>query len=140
MRAPAANKPHLIHFTQTGSSEDGFLISTQLAEKLPFPVKRIFWLQQVPENKVRGHHAHHTTQEVLVVLQGQVAVTLESLAGECKFLLNQSDTGLFIPARTWVKLTFSDNAIALCLASTDFEEADYIRDYAQFRQICLASR
>ncbi|MGV3587150.1 MAG: sugar 3,4-ketoisomerase [Adhaeribacter sp.] len=134
-----AKVPKIIHFDAIGSATEGFLFSTQAANKLPFRVKRTFWLQGIPEKYTRGHHAHYTTQEVLISLQGSITVTTQSAAGEQIFTLNYPDAGLYIPALCWVTLNFSADALLLCLASTDYNEQDYIRDYEEFRRICLAS-
>ena len=135
----SAKVPTIINFDAFGAAPEGYLFSTQAADKLPFTVKRIFWLQQVPETHTRGHHAHHTTEEVLVPLQGQLTVTTQGISGEHTYVLNRPDAGLYIPAGCWVTLSFSPDALLLCLASTDYDEADYIRDYDEFRRICLAS-
>lgn len=131
--------PKIICFDQFGATSEGYLFSTQAAGNLPFLVKRVFWLQQVPENYSRGQHAHATTEELLVALRGTVTVTTQNAAGKQTFTLNQPATGLYIPALHWVTLSFSADALLLCLASTDFNESDYIRDYEEFRRICLAS-
>ena len=64
-------------------------------------------------------------------------MTLRPLAGSEKqaFTLTDSTQGLYIPAMCWTELRFSEGAVALCLASTDFSEADYIRDYNRFKQL-----
>ena len=135
----SAKIPRIIYFDAIGTASEGFLFSTQAAANLPFPVKRTFWLQRVPENYTRGHHAHYTTEEILIPLQGSITVTTQSAAGEQLFTLNRADAGLYIPAKCWVTLSFSAEALLLCLASTDYNEADYIRDFDAFRRICLAS-
>ncbi|GEO03920.1 hypothetical protein AAE02nite_15840 [Adhaeribacter aerolatus] len=134
-----AKVPKIIYFDAIGTAAEGFLFSTQTAGNLPFAVKRAFWLQHVPENYTRGHHAHYTTEEVLIPLQGSITVTTQSATGEQTFTLNHPNAGLYIPACCWVTLAFSADALLLCLASTDYNEADYIRDYEAFRRNCLAS-
>lgn len=131
--------PGLLQFKGNGTAAEGFLFSTQAAAQLPFAVKRVFWLQQVPEDFTRGHHAHYTTQEVLVALRGSIRVSTQSQGGQHDFTLNNPQTGLYIPARCWVTLAFSPEALLLCLASTDYNPADYIRNYTEFQRICLAS-
>jgi len=130
-----AKAPNLFYFEAFGGTEEGYLFSTQDAEKLPFAVKRIFWLHRVPANHIRGQHAHLTTEEVLVSLQGTNTVTTETQAGKQDFTLDSPEQALYLPALCWVTLTFSPGALLLCLASNNFDPADYIRDYEVFQKI-----
>ncbi|MBC5775315.1 FdtA/QdtA family cupin domain-containing protein [Pontibacter sp. KCTC 32443] len=130
-----AESPYLISFEQVGSTAEGVLTSTQYADKLPFAVKRVFWIQGMPPEIVRGHHANKTTQEVLVALAGSIKVKAETSAGTSEFILSSADKGLYIPALCWTELTFSEETIALCLASTDYDEQDYLRDYEKYKQL-----
>lgn len=125
-------KPYLILFDQIGNPAEGFLATTQYAEKLPFPVKRVFWTHGIPFGVARGNHANQQTQEVLVAVNGSIEVKAEWADGQETFTLNSPASGLYIPALRWTTLRFSEGAIAVCLASTDFSEDDYIRDYASF--------
>lgn len=129
--------PRILTFPSSGDAGTGFLTSTQQAGALPFPVKRVFWVQQVPENRKRGLHAGKTMAEVLVALQGRVEVMTESVAGRQHFVLDQARQGLYVPERCWIELSFSADALLLCLASTDYDAGDYISDYAEFKRICL---
>jgi len=130
-----AKVPKIFNFEAFGSAEEGFLISTQAARQLPFPVKRVFWLHQVPVGYTRGHHAHHTTEEVLIALQGSITVNTETHAGKQVFTLDYPVKALYLPAKCWVTFTFSPGALLLCLTSTDYDPADYIRDYDLFQSL-----
>lgn len=132
-----ADSPYIISFEQTGSAAEGKLTSTQYADKLPFIVKRVFWIQGTPPEVVRGHHANKTTEEVLIALTGSIKVKAETSAGVAEFILSASDKGLYIPALCWTELTFAEGSIALCLASTDYDEQDYLRDYEKYKQLIL---
>jgi uncharacterized protein YjlB len=127
--------PYLFYYEAFGSTAEGYLITTQAAEKLPFAVKRVFWLHQVPADYIRGHHAHYTTEEVLIALQGSITITTETQAGKQTFILDSPKKALYLPALCWVTLTFSPDALLLCLASQNFAPADYIRDYTAFQKI-----
>jgi len=130
-----AETPYIISFEQIGSVADGMLTTTQFAERLPFAVKRVFWIQDTPPEKVRGHHANKTTREVLIALTGGIKVKAETADGLSEFILSTADEGLYIPALCWTELTFTEGTIALCLASTDYDEQDYLRDYAKYKQL-----
>jgi hypothetical protein len=127
--------PYLISFEQVGTTAEGLLTSTQFADKLPFALKRVFWIQGTPPAVTRGHHANKTTEEVLIALTGTIKVEAETSNGVSEFILSGSDKGLYIPALCWTKLTFTEGSIALCLASTDYDEQDYLRDYDKYKQL-----
>jgi 5-deoxy-D-glucuronate isomerase len=126
--------PYLLYFDQIGEQSTGFLASTQQASQIPFAVKRAFWIYGTPAGAVRGNHANKATEEVLVAVNGSITITADMGAGkEETFVLDSPTTGLYIPAMCWTRLSFAPGTIALCIASTDFDEEDYIRDYAAFR-------
>ncbi|WP_242922751.1 sugar 3,4-ketoisomerase [Pontibacter liquoris] len=129
--------PYILTFDSIGSLSEGFLTTTQQAQQLPFAVKRVFWMHGTPAAVVRGRHANVETQEVLVALTGSINVKTETAESSAVFELKHPDQGLYIPAMCWTELTFSPGAIALCLASTDFSEADYIRDHALFKKLAV---
>ncbi len=104
-------------------------------DKIPFKIKRVFWLHSIPEHAVRGQHANKLTEEVLVAISGGIQVKAETAGGMQYFDLAAPDQGLYIPSFCWTELTFKENTIGLCLASTDFDEADYVRDYQVYKQI-----
>lgn len=130
-----AETPYLIAFEQVGNVAEGVLTSTQFAHKLPFAVKRAFWIKDTPPDRVRGHHANKTTEEILIALTGKIEVKAETSAGVYKFSISEPNTGLYIPPLCWTELTFSEGTIALCLASTDYDEQDYLRDYDAFKKL-----
>ncbi|WP_108211579.1 sugar 3,4-ketoisomerase [Pontibacter mucosus] len=127
--------PYLLTFHRAGSLGTGFITSTQYADAIPFEVKRVFWTQATPPEVERGHHANLATEEVLIALSGSIHVLTDTGREKQAFTLTDSTQGLYIPAMCWTELRFSDGAVALCLASTDFSEADYIRDYSRFKQL-----
>jgi hypothetical protein len=131
--------PELIYFTQSGEPHLGFLVSTQRADWLPFPVKRVFWVHHVPGGVRRGQHAGKDMAEVVVAVQGRVDVYTECRAGRQHFVLDRPDVGLYVPPKCWIELSFSADALLVCLASTDYEEQDYIADYTEFQHTCLLS-
>jgi hypothetical protein len=130
----SAKIPSILTFPTAGDPGSGFLVSTQYADQLPFPVKRVFWVHHVPAGVARGGHAGKTMAEVLVAVQGRVVVDTESAAGKAQFVLDQPDRGLYVPAKCWISLSFSADALLLCLASTDYARQDYIDDYTEFKR------
>lgn len=125
----------MLSFDCIGSSKIGYITSTQVADNIPFEIKRVFWTQATPPHVERGHHANMATEEVLIALSGSIRVVTNTGKEQQAFQLTNPQQGLYIPAMCWTELHFSEGATALCLASTDFSEADYIRDYGRFTRL-----
>ncbi|MDN3667928.1 FdtA/QdtA family cupin domain-containing protein [Echinicola jeungdonensis] len=105
-------------------------------QQIPFQIKRTFWISGVPENSVRGVHAHHKDQQVTICLQGKVEVKLEDLAKkQYLFTLESPEQVLFLPHLVWSEFVFYSNAILLVMANENFSEDDYIRDKKVFEKL-----
>ena len=103
---------------------------------LPYPIKRVYYLFDVPSNSFRGGHAHKEQLEFLIALSGSFTVTLDNGQSKKSFLLNKPNKGLLLPTGIWRELEdFSSGAICLVLSSCEFEEDDYIRDYRSFKNL-----
>lgn len=103
---------------------------------LPFRIKRVYWIYDVPGGEHRGGHAFRNTEELIVALSGSFDVVLNDGKKEHRFSLNRSYYGLYVPAMIWRVLeNFSTNSLALIIASTEYEANDYIRDFELFRQL-----
>lgn len=111
----------------------GNLTVAQSKEKIPFDIKRVYWVYDVPSGEYRGGHAHKQCKEVIVALSGSFHVTLDNGQEKRTFLLNHPYEGLLVDVNTWRTLDdFSSGAVCLVLASEPFEEDDYIREYDYF--------
>ncbi|MCW5520693.1 WxcM-like domain-containing protein [Aureitalea sp. L0-47] len=100
---------------------------------LPYEIKRVYYLYDVPGDSSRGGHAHKEQLEFLVALNGSFDVVLDDGHSKRTFTLNRPYRGLLIPTGTWRGLSnFTSGAICLVASSGEYDEADYIRDYAQF--------
>jgi mannose-6-phosphate isomerase-like protein (cupin superfamily) len=100
---------------------------------LPFKIKRVYYLYDVPSDSFRGGHAHIEQHEFLVALSGSFDVVLDNGLQKKKITLNKPNKGLLIPTATWRELeNFSSGAICLVLSSGEFIEEDYIRSYDDF--------
>ena len=99
-------------------------------DTIPFAVKRVYYLYDIPSTARRGGHAHKEQEELLVALSGSFDVILNNGRESKAVTLNKPDKGLVIPRNMWRELeNFSSGAVCLVLASDVFEEADYIRDF-----------
>lgn len=102
---------------------------------LPYSVKRVYYLYDIPSNATRGGHSHIKQKEFLIALSGSFDVLLTDGKRKKIVTLNKPDVGLLIPNGIWRELEdFSSGAVCLVLASDVFEEGDYIRDYNQFKK------
>jgi len=100
---------------------------------LPYEVKRVYYLYDVPSDASRGGHAHIELQQCLIALSGSFDVLLDDGNNRTKVHLNKPNRGLIIPSGIWRELeNFSSGAVCLALVSEVYKEEDYIRDYNAF--------
>lgn len=128
--------PHLIELPKIGNSSIGYISISEQQKHLPFNPQRVFWTYFTPESIVRGRHAHHVTEQVLVAVAGRIIVTTEMPDGTVSvFRLEDPDTGVYIPPYAWHTMQYSHTAVQLAFASTCYDENDYIRSYDDFKRI-----
>lgn len=126
------SSPFIVEFPKIGKSVLGY-ISVAEKENLPFIPKRIYWTYYTPEEVERGGHSHFELQQILVAVSGRIEVTTELLCGTKEtFLLDRPNIGLYIPKMCWRDMKYSHNAVQICIASNEYDEKDYIRDYSIF--------
>ena len=100
---------------------------------VPFKIKRTYWIYDVPGGELRGGHAYDTLEEFIVAISGSLDVVLDDGTVKRTYHLNRSYYGLYVPKKIWRHMeNFSTNSLCLILASGDFDDNDYIRDYKQF--------
>ena len=100
---------------------------------IPFEIKRVYYLYDVPSGAERGGHSHKEQQEILIALSGSFDVILNDGTQEKTITLNKPFEGLLIANGIWRELkNFSSGAVCLVIASDVFEEQDYIRDFDHF--------
>ena len=101
---------------------------------IPFVSKRVYYLYDVPSGSKRGGHAHKEQQEFLIALSGSFDVILKDGKSSQTVTLNKPNLGLLIVDGIWRELrNFSSGAVCLVLASDEFDEEDYIREYKNFK-------
>jgi mannose-6-phosphate isomerase-like protein (cupin superfamily) len=129
-------RPGLFAFPKVGSPDIGYISIAELTKLIPFEVKRVFWTYYTPESIVRGRHAHYVTEQILIAVTGRIIVTTEMPDGEIStFVLEKPEQGVYIPPNVWHTMQYSHTAIQLVLASTEFSEADYIREHRKFKEV-----
>ena len=114
----------------------GNLTSIQNSIEIPFDIKRIFYLYDIPGGKDRGAHAHLECHQFLIAGSGSFDVLLDDGKSKKLVTLNQPFRGLHIPPGIWAsEVNFSSGSICLVLASHKYDEHDYIREYDKFLKI-----
>ncbi|MBO7591248.1 MAG: WxcM-like domain-containing protein [Prevotella sp.] len=102
-------------------------------KQIPFDIKRVHWIYDVPGGIERGGHAFKENEEFIVALSGSFDVEVDDGEDKRTFQLSRSYYGLFIPKGIWRSMNnFSTNSLALVLSSTDYDENDYMYDYQTF--------
>jgi oxalate decarboxylase/phosphoglucose isomerase-like protein (cupin superfamily) len=112
----------------------GNLTPVEGERDVPFPIRRVYWIYDVPGGAVRGGHAYRTLEEVFVALSGSFDLTVDDGRGSTiRQTLNRGYYGVYVPAMMWRRLSnFSTNAVCLIFASRHYDEGDYVRDYDTF--------
>lgn len=111
----------------------GNLSFIQEGASLPFPIERVYWIYDVPGGEIRGGHAFHEQCELIVAMSGSFDVVVTDGTTEKRYSLNRSYFGLYVPKMIWRHMeNFSTNSLALVIASTPYQEEDYIRDYNDY--------
>jgi hypothetical protein len=114
-------------------NKEGNLTSVENRKEIPFDVKRIFYLYDVPGGESRGAHAHKMCHQFIVAASGAFEVLLDDGNVKRVVQLNRPYMGLHIPPGIWAsEINFSSGSICLVLASHKYDENDYIRDYNEY--------
>lgn len=111
----------------------GNLSIIEQLKNIPFEIRRVHWVYDVPGGFDRGGHAYFETEEFIVALSGSFDVVIDDGTGIKTFQLNRSYFGLYVPKGMWRTMTnFSTNSLALVLSSTEYNDKDYISDYDEY--------
>ena len=117
------------------SDPRGNLTPIEAGFDIPFDVKRVYYLYDVPSGQSRGAHAHKALQQLIIAANGSFTMTLDDGQNKKSVTLNRPYQGLLIVPGIWRVLDdFSSGAVLLCLASEHYDEADYIRNYKEFKK------
>ncbi|WP_304343533.1 sugar 3,4-ketoisomerase [Chryseobacterium koreense] len=128
------NKPHLIHFNKIGSPALGYITIAEEQQNVPFEIKRVYWTYYTPQDIVRGGHAHKCLQQMIFAVSGTITFNTEDLQGNKQtFVLDHPSKGLYLPNLIWRDIHFTHSAVLLCLASENYDEKDYFRDFEEFK-------
>lgn len=113
--------------------ERGNLSFFEQNSHIPFEIKRVYWIYDVPGGEERGGHAYKTNEEFIIALSGSFDVVVNDGKETKRIQLSRSYYGVFVPKGMWRHMeNFSTNSLAFVAASTAYDAEDYIRDYDQF--------
>ena len=132
-------KPKKISLKNIGSNKIGFISILENFD-IPFDVNRVYLVHATPNNVTRGFHAHKELQQILIASSGSVKINLIDRYNNNQVIeLNSPKEGLYIPPLVWRTIEYSDNAVLVCLASINYDENEYIRDFNEFKKLIQVS-
>lgn len=123
------------HIKELKSIRDGRgnLTFVEGNQHIPFEIKRVYWLYDVPGGESRGGHAHRELQQFIIAASGSFDIVLDDGKEKTRIHLNRSYMGLYVPKMIWRELdNFSSSSVCLVLASELYDEKDYYRNYDDF--------
>lgn len=113
----------------------GDLTYVEGGRHLPFEIRRVYYLYNVPVDSHRGGHAHRDLQQVIFALSGSFRITVDDGCSRSEYLMRDPKRGLYINRLIWREMDlFSQGAVCMVLASLPYDEADYYRNYKDFLQ------
>lgn len=123
---------NIIYLPKIGDRQ-GYITAINNLVEIPFDVNRVFYLYDIPGGESRGAHSHKECHQFLVAASGSFEVLLDDGTTKRQVQLNKPDMGLHIPPGIWAsEINFSSGAICLVMASHNYNEQDYIRDYSKY--------
>ncbi len=133
MRNTTIFECRMIEIDKHHSNRKGNLSVVENNMQIPFETKRVYYLYDVPGGESRGAHAHKELEQLIVAVSGSFTVTLDDGKEKREFTLNRPYQGLYVVSGIWRDLdNFSSGAVCLVLASEEYDETDYVRDYDDF--------
>ncbi len=114
----------------------GDLLPLEEMKEIPFPIRRVYCIYDVPSSMRRGYHSHIDLEQVLVCIQGQVTIMVKTPFEEENVVLGSRYTGLYVGPMVWREMyDFSKDSVLLVLASKPYDVDDYIRDYNAYKRL-----
>jgi len=126
----------LLRLIRLQTITDDCLISIAENSKLPFRIKRLYYIYDVRQQLARGHHAHKKTKQILFCLRGTVRIVLDDGTQRVEHVITSPSEGVFLGEMIWHEMhDMTNDTILLVLASEEYNERDYIRDYQSFKTL-----
>ena len=116
--------------------EKGNLSVVENFKELPFELRRIYYLYDIPGGEERGGHSHHNCEEFIIAVCGSFDIILDDGVTQRTINLNRSNVGILVKPGIWRVLNnFSSGAVCLVIASEEYDESDYVRSYDEFKKL-----
>jgi hypothetical protein len=117
------------------TDERGNLSFLQYPSSLPFELKRVYWIYDIPGGEYSGGHAYYKQSELIIAVSGSFDVVINDGSSETIINLNRSYNALYLPPKHWRNIeNFSTNSVLLICSDSFFSESDYIRNIDDFKQ------
>ena len=118
------------------SDSRGTLIALESNKQIPFDIKRVFYVYGVQDKNIRGEHAHHETEQVLICMKGECKVVCKDATSSKEYLLNSPTQAIYIPEMIWDEQVYmSEDTVLLVLCNTLYNKLDYIENYDEFKKM-----
>ena len=115
---------------------EGSLVPIESGLSIPFKIERVFYVFEVHDQKDRGEHSHHKTEQVLICLNGKVKVLCDDGKNRKEWVLDKPNQALYIPNLIWdEQIYLTSGSVLLVLANTNYDPSDYIEDYEEFKRL-----
>ena len=119
----------------------GNLTFVESEKHIPFEIKRVFYIYDVPTGESRGAHSHHTLKQFIICLAGSFDVKVDDGRKKKVIHLNRPWQGVFIPPMIWdSEANFDPGSVCLVLSSDMYNEKDYIRNYDEFLEVVQSNK
>jgi dTDP-4-dehydrorhamnose 3,5-epimerase-like enzyme len=123
------------------SNPKGNLTFIEGNKHIPFDIKRVYYIYDVPGGAIRGGHGHKELQQLIIAISGSFDVVLDDGYRRKRYHLNRPYYGLYVPSMIWREIdNFSSGSVCLVLASTTYDKLDYCRDYDSFKILVRSKR
>ncbi len=128
-------KSHIVEFRAIGDAR-GWLTPLEAGIDVPFEIKRMYIIYGTQRGIDRGFHAHRDLEQVVVCVSGSCRFVVDDGRERADFILDKPNVGLYVGPMVWREMTnFSPDCVLVVLASKLYSQADYIRDYSEFRRL-----
>ena len=125
--------PKILDFPSNGNQGTGYLSFVEDTETIPFEIKRVYWIYDIPEEVLRGNHAHKHDEQVIICIAGSAEIeVIGQSQNQAFFKLVHPSKGLYIPKLYWKNIRLSKGACLVCLSSTLYDPKAYIKDFNEF--------
>ena len=112
---------------------EGILVFGEGLKEIPFVIKRVYYIFDVPNKAVRGRHAHRTLDQFLICVRGSLKILVDDSIKKEEIILDSPFVGMYLGPGVWHEMyDFSSDALLLVLAAEHYDEKDYIRKYDEF--------